>query len=87
LGIEENNLENEISIYPTLASDKIYIEQLKNEAIAINIFDVVGKQVSKETRSENTITEIDMNGLSEGIYFVKVNTKYGMLTKKIVIQH
>ncbi len=84
-GVNSNNKNNFIIVYPNPAIDKIYIEHTNNDEMEINLLDIVGKQVGEETKSENPTTEIDVSGLSEGVYFMKVSTNEGVLTKKIVV--
>jgi len=84
LGTKEASLINS-RIYPNPATDKIYIECTNNNAIEISLFDIAGKQVRQPIKTENPKTEIDVRTLHQGIYFVKVNTSEGVLTKKIVV--
>lgn len=52
------------------------ISDLKNEKIAIHIFDVYGKIVySKEHFVENQSITLKLSKLSNGMYFVKLNKK------------
>ncbi|HET6990371.1 MAG TPA: T9SS type A sorting domain-containing protein, partial [Bacteroidia bacterium] len=71
--------QNEISLYPNPASSSITINAKQGELFSL--FNTLGEIVmSKEmTEGENTI---DVNGLSEGIYFVRMNEKTG----KILVQ-
>jgi len=72
-------------IYPNPTTAKIYIERTNNNPMEVNLYNVIGKQVSPTVKTENQTTEIDVSSLNEGIYFVKLRTNEGMLTKKIVI--
>jgi len=74
-------------IHPNPTSDKIYIERTNNNPMEINLYNVLGKQVSLTVKTESQKTEIDVTGLNPGIYFVKIGTGQGTLTKKIIIQH
>ena len=86
LGVENNFMKEEVNIYPTPSTDKIYITHTNSEEIEIKLFDIIGKQVNATIKNKNLITEIDVSGLSEGIYFVSVKTSEGILTKKIIVQ-
>jgi len=87
LSVEEALLNGGMHVYPNPASDKIYIERTNNDVMEIKLFDIVGKQVPNEIQSKDQITEVDLSVLSDGVYFVKINTGQGTLTKKIIIQH
>jgi hypothetical protein len=79
VGISET-LQNEfikISPNPTTGKMKIETGELKIENI--EIYDLAGKQLlSFKTK------EIDISNLSNGIYFMKLKTETGELTKKII---
>lgn len=75
-----------IYIYPNPAKETIYIENTKNHSIKINVFDVFGKEVIEEKESNSEKIEICLNSLSEGMYFIKIKTKIGTQTEKMIIQ-
>jgi len=81
LGIEDFNTS--IAIYPNPANDKITI---KGEAInSIKVADFKGRTVRQLLTSGNQVT-IDLSGNAKGVYFVSVETKKGILIKKIVLE-
>ena len=75
-----------VNIYPNPATNKVYIERTNNEAMKVSLFDMLGRQVNATINSENKKTEIDVSGLNEGIYFVKVQTSKGIINKEILIE-
>ncbi len=72
---------NKISlIYPNPASSKISVEAQGLQGV--RFFNSVGMEVLFSDQKE-----IDVSTLESGIYFVKIKTPEGTLTKKIIIQH
>ena len=81
LGISDEFVVKNFSIYPNPVSTKLYI-QLTNELefISANLFDYLGKNVLKSTK-----TMLDVSSLSKGVYFLKVKTDKGIGIKKVII--
>jgi hypothetical protein len=76
-GISNNNT-SKLTIYPNPTTDFLNI---KGSYASINIYDVFGKLVltSKSRKS------IDVSNLSNGVYFVNINTENAITVKKITI--
>ncbi len=76
--------ENLLKIYPNPAKDQIIIESgdliIENEAI--RILDISGRQVA--TAKLLNDKTMNVSTLSEGIYFVAVETTKGIVTQKFV---
>lgn len=85
VGISElTNSSNEVNFSPNPAFDKLYIQNLKEVELKCEIFTIEGKQIQlKQINKE----EFDVSGLLEGLYFLRIQSIDGVLTKKIVIQH
>jgi len=74
-------LNQNVSIYPNPANDKIFIEG-KFSSQSIEIIDMNGKLVISRTADSN-ITEIDITNLTQGVYLVRVsNIAVGKFVKK-----
>lgn len=81
--IEEIN-NSIIKIYPNPAKDKIYINNTENIKIeSISIIDLKGKNIMKFERNK---TELDLSGISTGIYLLKLTYGNEIIIKKIVIE-
>ncbi len=79
-GQEHNNV-SDIKIYPNPSSDRVWISG--NEIIEeVSLVDVAGKVRLKQTPFLNK-TSIDISSLTNGIYFIKINTSKGMLNLKV----
>ena len=60
---------SDIEIYPNPANDKLFIKSDKSSNVVTKIFNLQGKQVLNKEISEK---EIDISGLSKGIYIIKI---------------
>lgn len=84
-----NNLELENwNLYPNPTRDKFTISGKMNEAANIEIANYLGKVVKVLDLNERGIfvKEINLEGLSSGIYFIKISNSKGDIIKKIVKQ-
>ena len=69
LGI--NNIttdENNISIYPNPANNKLFFQNNRNNKLSYTISDVLGRILLKNLDIQNN--EIDISSLSQGLYFI-----------------
>ena len=77
----------EITVKPNPTNGQLNINSAQLTIDNIEIFDVVGKQYSIEAKqilpAEGTIT-IDISRLANGMYFLKIQTDNGIVTKKVV---
>jgi len=82
VGIHELE-EISIKIYPIPASDKLIIQNIDNlktkKCVLVNVD-------GKELPIQISNVEINISSLAEGIYFLKLETDKGILTRKIIIQ-
>jgi len=80
------NNEN-IAIYPNPANEHFYIKINSNNNLTVNVYSIVGKLVFK-TIINKQLNEINIDNLSEGIYFVNIiNEKTGNeITRKLIVQ-
>ncbi len=71
-----------VSIYPNPATNLVEISGLQDEA-SIQVFSMIGKQLIQQKLIDN---KIDITNLPIGIYFIKVTTDKGQITKRLVKQ-
>jgi len=87
----EDNLE--LNVYPNPASDKIQISlQLEEEtSIGFSIYNKDGNEVmifdSENTGSGLYTKTIDVSGLTEGLYIIKVNAGEKSAIGRLIIKH
>lgn len=80
----DQNLEESLTIFPNPATNFLYL-QLDNpfvDKLSLRIFDNYGRLVL-DTFFQN---KIDVTDFSKGIYFLKITTEKGIVTRKFVIQ-
>ena len=91
VGIEENNMLNNVVIYPnpTAGVFNIAVNGGKFNEVAISVIDLQGKVVysvaDKNTASDYS-KQINLEGLAKGIYYVKLSTELGVKVQKLIIQ-
>ncbi|MBR4646756.1 MAG: fibronectin type III domain-containing protein [Bacteroidales bacterium] len=78
-------LLNGIALYPNPANDVVNVQCTMNnvQCLGIEVFDVFGKLINTVNVTENT-TRINVSGLANGVYFVRVTTNEGAVTKSFV---
>ena len=85
LGTQNFLSENNIALYPNPANTTITLNLQKNMEVDIRMFDVLGKLVIYQpdvfVSKEHTI---DVSALNNGIYFVRINSENGSVTKKLI---
>ena len=77
----ENRLSSKV-IYPNPSSNYIQILDLNNEIKTITLLDVQGKFINKIKRPD--FNTINVSGLKNGIYFLKLQSSGGYAIKKFI---
>jgi len=77
---------SEVKMFPNPASKEVNL--LSNtDTVSIRVYDNSGKLVYFSTNVNlQTNYKIDTSTFSTGIYFVRINSKIGVATKKLIIQ-
>ena len=84
LSTTNHTLTNDFAIYPNPTSTgSVSITSTNSEAISVNVFDILGKQVLNANISNNTL---DVSSLNAGVYLVKLTQNNATVTKKLVIK-
>lgn len=77
-------------LYPNPATDKLNIrfnQFIGNDAVIL-VSDIQGRLLGQQATGQDTeLMQIDLDGLSDGIYFVTVKTEENVLTEKFIVQH
>ncbi len=77
---ETFELENKVSIYPNPASTELNIKIPSNISIeSVNLYNALGQNV---LLSPSTV--VNVNSLSNGVYFLKITTSEGSVLKKFI---
>jgi len=84
LSNETFELNQQIIVYPNPTSfGNVTIKSSNFSEMNVQVFDILGKQVKKETLTNNTLNVSD---LKPGVYHVKIIQNNAVITKKIVIK-
>ena len=83
----EDHLSSRISLYPNPANDVVNIQCTTNnvQILGVEVIDVYGKVINTLNVIENP-TRINVSGLATGMYFVRVTTDEGTVTKTFIKQ-
>lgn len=71
--------EDAVSVFPNPVVDKLFIKG--DNVQSVEVYNLVGQQTMTSTE-----TVLDLSGLTDGVYFVRVVCESGMFTKRIVKQ-
>ena len=79
-----NRLENSVTLFPNPAREYVDIRVDGDLNVSMmEVYDVYGKLVNTVNVTDNQ-TRINIFGLADGMYFVRVSTEAGMVTKTFV---
>lgn len=83
----ENFLDNSIVLFPNPAREYVDIRVDGDVNVTnIEVFDVYGKLIWTDNHSSIRTAQINVSGLATGMYFVRVTTDEGAVTKTFVKQ-
>jgi extracellular elastinolytic metalloproteinase len=88
LGIDDETLNDVISIYPNPARDVITLTNTGNQTITqISISDMNGRVIQMISNNNNTPSrQINIENYASGIYFVRIQTATASVVKRIIKQ-
>lgn len=82
LSVTDND-RNQFSIYPNPTNTgSVSISSTNSDAISVQVYDILGKQVKNETLSNNTL---NVSNLKSGVYILKITQNNAYTAKKLVI--
>ncbi|GAB4156862.1 MAG: hypothetical protein Tsb0033_07980 [Winogradskyella sp.] len=78
---------NDLQMYPNPTKDQVTLKWDKPEDVSIRVYDTQGKIVfyGKQVSLINQFS-INVSSFNPGIYFVKVNSDKGEITKKLILK-
>lgn len=82
VGIEDY-LFSSTALFPNPTTGEFRIQNSKFSIQSVEVFDVFGKLMNSVEVNDNTVT-IDATSYASGVYFVRILTEKGMVTKRIV---
>lgn len=75
-----NPTENKIQLYPNPAQDVFYVSS-SIPLTQLTLYDVSGKQIAKTDESQ-----MNVNHLAAGVYFVRISTETNHSIKRLVVK-
>lgn len=76
--------QNNLTVYPTVFEDEIYLESTKNEIGEIKVFDALGQQVYQVNIQDLGIKSLNLRGLSSGVYFLQNFNQNKLHTTRLI---
>ncbi|MCW3104857.1 MAG: hypothetical protein JWO09_3297 [Bacteroidetes bacterium] len=84
MGVEGHDAAATVNVYPNPSNGMVNVDLGRNAKSTITVYNVIGAEVlAKEFNAQ--IASVDMSGFEAGVYFVKVTTDNGQVTKQITI--
>ena len=84
LSVNENLIASKISVSPNPAKDFVTISTDNSLTInKVDVLDINGRLVQQNIFDNISNTQINISDLSSGLYFMKISSNKGTLTKKI----
>ncbi|WP_298424087.1 T9SS type A sorting domain-containing protein [uncultured Kordia sp.] len=80
--------ENDFKIYPTISDGNVTLNANENGKTTLLVYSLSGKNVYSQTLNltKNTPANLNLQGLSSGVYILKVQQNNHVQTQKIVIK-
>ena len=84
LNVAENISESDIAVYPNPATNYVYIEKVSAQSeLIIQLIDIHGRIIRQVPLFDKL--RIDVSALQAGMYFVRIGSHEGVVTKKLII--
>ncbi len=87
-GLPSASLLGNISVYPSPAIDQIQISSSRSlNGTIIPLFNLQGQQLLQQTTGFGNVFEVELpKCIGTGIYFLRIQAKEGVVTKKVVVR-
>lgn len=89
VGVDENNIANQVKLFPNPAKDQFSILIGDSDIMinSISVLDLRGAIVLNLNNIQKSMqTNIDVGSLADGLYLVNIETDRGVLTKKLILK-
>ena len=84
-GVVENNSMSSLSVYPNPSTGVVHLNISEAGSFSYQVIDVLGKNIMSRSILGGTEEIIDLSGRQKGIYFIKVSSENGLISKKIML--
>ena len=82
LSVSDNVLGSKFKVYPNPVNDVITIASKNIDVTSVSLYSVLGKQVLSGLELKNN--SLNISELAKGVYFLKINSNQGTVTKRII---
>jgi hypothetical protein len=79
-------VDSEIVIRPNPTVGELYVKTHGVRLQNIEIFDIFGRNVNSKFKIQNSKFDVDISHLPTGIYFLRITTENGIVSRKIIKQ-
>ncbi len=83
LGPDENELDS-VMVFPNPTSNSLTVYSPNANLRNIEVYDILGKRLAENIQGEHHGYTIELSSLETGVYFVKIDTESGSVTKKVI---
>ncbi|MCH8902404.1 MAG: T9SS type A sorting domain-containing protein [Bacteroidetes bacterium] len=74
VGIIENNIDSEISVYPNPTNNKVYIKLNDTPAeLSVTLVNLLGQEILKSSFKNTQIIDLAIGQLKSGLYFIRID--------------
>lgn len=81
----ENFLAEKFNVFPNPATNVVNITNAENMLInQVTVYDIAGKEIKKQTYTNETNIQLNIENLSSGTYMLHLQTNEGTAVKKLV---
>ena len=84
-GIDDYTLDNSVVVYPNPTRGTVQVQNTQSDIHQVVLYDAYGKLLSTVEVNGSNAT-LDLSGYADGLYFVRVTTDKGVVTKRVVKQ-
>jgi len=84
VGIAPTTLNNQILVYPNPTTGELTIDNGQLTINNVELYDVMGKKQLSIINCQLSIEKIDLTVFPAGVYFLKITTENGIVTKKVI---
>jgi hypothetical protein len=87
-GISNVELEKSFTVYPNPANGKVSVsmKNFSGKVTAMQLINLNGQRVSTIENANTSLVDINVSGLAQGVYYLRITTDQGIANKKIVIR-
>ena len=71
-------------VYPNPVSDRLFISNNEMTSMTVKIYDLSGSEIFYEQKQNTDSMQIDLSGLTKGIYYLDISTVEGRYIQKVV---